>query len=353
MPPQSKVFWLPMAAMLFTFLLSYSARAEEKFRQPVEVIAANIIPVSGSRGRGLLPFYANRGLDSVNADVSRAVIVVHGRLRNAGTYFQSALAALEASGSERSRTLLIAPQFLADTDSRGRALAADILRWDIHGWQSGEDALMPAPVSSFEAIDSILERLSNRTLFPALRTVVIVGHSAGGQVVQRYAILGRGEADLMQRDTHLRYVVANSSSYSYFDALRPDGEGHFVAFPAASCPGFNKWRYGMEGLPRYASENAPGAVEQHYIERDVVYLLGTEDTDPNHTALDKTCMAEAEGPARLARGEAYFAYLRARHPRDLMHRLVHVPGVGHNGDRMLTSECGMAVIFDRPGCGSS
>jgi pimeloyl-ACP methyl ester carboxylesterase len=353
MPEQSKRFPVLLALVAILLPLASFAQAQERYRVPVEVVAANTIPVAGSSGAGLLPIYANRGLDSLNGDVDRAVIVIHGRLRNAGTYFQSALAALEASGDERSRTLLIAPQFLAEVDTRGRAMSPTVLRWGLDAWQSGEDAAAPAPVSSFEALDSLLARLSDPALFPALRSIVLVGHSAGGQVVQRYAILGRGEDSLRQRGVHLRYVVANSSSYAYFDASRPDREGHFATFPAASCPKFNTWRYGMNDLPRYAAGNTPASAEQRYVQRDVVYLLGTDDTNPNHSALDKTCMAESQGPERLARGEAYFAYLKERHPRDLAHRLVHVQGVGHNGDRMLTSECGMSVLFDRPDCGSS
>jgi pimeloyl-ACP methyl ester carboxylesterase len=330
-----------------------SSAAQERYREPVEVIAPNTLSLPGEGGRGLLPIYANRGLDAPNPDVERAVIVIHGRLRNAGTYFQSALAALEHSGEAGPHTLLIAPQFLATADGARTPLRADILRWDIDGWESGQDAAAPFPASSFDVMDAVLQRLSIASLFPALKTVVIAGHSAGGQFVQRYAILGRGEELLGERGVHVRYAIANPSSYAYFDERRPGDAGHLAPFSEAACPGFNQWKYGMEGLPRYAREKRPAALEDSYVRRDAVYLLGTEDTNPQHRALDKSCMAEAQGPARLARGEAYFAYLKERHPRELAHRLVHVSGVGHNGDRILASECGMAVLFDRPGCGSS
>jgi hypothetical protein len=47
----------------------------------------------------------------------------------------------------------------------------------------------------------------------------------------------------------------------------------------------------------------------------------------------------------LARGESYVDYLRLRHP-GLKPALHIVPGVGHNGDRMLGSACGLAALFD-------
>jgi hypothetical protein len=106
----------------------------------------------------------------------------------------------------------------------------------------------------------------------------------------------------------------------------------------------------MIGLPTYLASQDPAALEAAYAARDVVYLLGAADTNPNHPALDKTCMAEAEGPDRYARGLAYFRYLQRRRPTDLAHRLLQVPNVGHDGDLMFNSSCGLAALFDLSGC---
>ncbi|MEG2798029.1 MAG: alpha/beta hydrolase, partial [Pseudomonas sp.] len=65
---------------------------------------------------------------------------------------------------------------------------------------------------------------------------------------------------------------------------------------------------------------------------------------PNHPALDKSCEAETQGAYRLMRGHNYFDYLKQRHPQ-LGHRLVEVPGVGHDGDKMFTSPEGEKVLF--------
>ena len=136
----------------------------------------------------------------------------------------------------------------------------------------------------------------------------------------------------------LRYVVANPSSYAYFSPQRP------VKFDIANCPGFNDWKYGMQNLPDYAGGRGAQQLEQDYVSRDVTYLLGQQDTDPNHPALDKSCEAETQGAYRLMRGHNYFDYLKQRHPQ-LGHRLVEVPGVGHDGDKMFTSPEGEKVLF--------
>ena len=224
---------------------------------------------------------------------------------------------------------------------------------------SGADA-MNSPVSSFDAIDAILEILGDHRRFPNLKTVVLAGHSAGGQLLQRYAVVGRG-GDLLERSgIRVRYVVANPSSYVYFSperpALKPHGEFTFAA-PANTCSGgYDRWKYGVNDPPTYAPAEEFAKVENDYVRRDVVYLLGTKDTDPDHPALDKSCSGEDEGPYRFFRGKAYFRYLQMRHPElggtTATQQLWAVPGVEHDGEKMLNSECGLAALFDAGTCGT-
>lgn len=270
-------------------------------------------------------------------DVTRAVIIVHGRLRNAQTYLQSGIDAAEHAGVA-ANTLVIAPQFLNGSDVKRNHLDTQLLRWNDNDWMAGDASTSPGQISSFGALDQIIKHLSNRTLFPALKEIVVAGHSGGGQVVQRFALIGHAHPTLQTKGIRLRYVVANPSSYAYFSPQRP------VKFDAASCPGFNDWKYGMQHLPAYAQGQSAEQLEQTYVSRTITYLLGQQDTDPNHPALDKSCEAETQGAYRLIRGHNYFDYLKQRHPQ-LSQTLVEVPGVGHDGDGMFTSPEGQKVLF--------
>ncbi|MCU1737092.1 MULTISPECIES: alpha/beta fold hydrolase [Pseudomonas] len=290
---------------------------------------------------GELSVGLNRDWQGPMPDVERVLIIVHGRLRNAMTYLQSAETAAAQAGQDRN-TLIIAPQFLNESDARGNHLPGNLLRWHGDDWMAGSESTGPSPMSSYAALDEVLQRLSNRKKFPALREVIVAGHSGGGQVVQRYALVGHGDAQLAGSGIKLRYVVANPSSYAYFNAQRP-----VVGFSPASCPGFNDWKYGLQNLPTYAQGQSPAQLEQGYVQRDITYLLGQQDTDPNHPALDKSCGAEAQGAYRLIRGHNYFAYLQQRHPQGFTQTLVEVPGVGHNGDGMLTSPQGQKALFGK------
>ena len=66
--------------------------------------------------------------------------------------------------------------------------------------------------------------------------------------------------------------------------------------------------------------------------------------------LEVSCAGEAEGPTRLARGQAYFAYLKARHPAGWGQRLWLVEGVAHFGEKMVEAPCGVKALFATGTC---
>ncbi|TDV02050.1 alpha/beta hydrolase [Paraburkholderia caballeronis] len=321
--------------------------------KPVSHISDTRMMLDTPAGSAEFPLYVSRDWNAPQPDVTRAVIVIHGKLRNADTYFHSAEKARDAAqaqGADVNGTLLIAPQFLATLDFSLRSEPADLLRWDANGWMAGDDAVAPARISSYAVLDAIVARLADRTRFPNLRHVVFAGHSGGGQVVQRYAVAARDLGALASEGIDVRYVVSSPSSYAYFDALRPDEHGNAAPFDAASCAGFDDWKYGMQQRPAYLNDRTPAQLEAAYAARRVYYLVGGDDDDPQQKALDQSCPAEAQGPQRVARAHAYFRYLQARHPQGLNQSLHEVPGVGHNGARMLTSTCALAAMYDTPGC---
>jgi pimeloyl-ACP methyl ester carboxylesterase len=345
--------WLWATALMAGVLLGVGfAQAQRRIEDaPVWLVADHRLAVAAPSGSGILALYVSLDWDRPQPAITRAIVTVHGFERAADISRTVAEAARAKSGLDPDSVLLIEPQFLNDVDAAAENLPAEILRWRRAGWEGGEDALGPAPISSFAALDAILARLADPRLFPNLKNVVVAGHSGGGQMTQRYAVATRGGAALTKAGIHVRYVVANPSSYLYFSPERPAGDG-FAIFNRAACPAFDRWKYGIVGLPRYlAGEDAAG-LEAAYAARDVIYLLGDDDTNPHHRALDKTCMGEAEGPNRFARGRAYFRYLQQRNP-GFQHRLFEVPGVGHDSDLMFSSTCGLAALYDLPGCDGS
>lgn len=303
-------------------------------------------------GRALrLPVFASGPVDRPAPGVRRAVIVLHGLRRNADTYLAGMVQAVGEAGLAAD-TLVVAPQFLADVDAAGRALPDDVPRWSLQGWKDGGDAVHPAGLpaaagSSFAALDAVLDHFADRALYPALGQVVVAGHSAGGQVLARYAAAGRGDERLRARGVAVRYVIANPSSYLYFDERRPAPEtGGFRPYPAADCPDFNRYKYGLESPVPYVAAMPADGMLRRFLARDVVYLLGGADTDPDHRYLDRSCAGRAQGPHRLGRGTAYMDYLHTLTSDTAPHhRLLVVPGIGHDNRAMFASAQGREALF--------
>ena len=77
-------------------------------------------------------------------------------------------------------------------------------------------------VSSYRVLDQMAEMLDDVSQFPSLEQVIIGAHSAGGQLVQRYAMMTK----LFKRSNPapprvpFTFLVADPSSYAYLDKRR-------------------------------------------------------------------------------------------------------------------------------------
>ncbi|HEY6325732.1 MAG TPA: hypothetical protein VIW73_04345 [Candidatus Cybelea sp.] len=283
-------------------------------------------------GEGYARYFGTASLDG-DATVTRAIVVVHGVLRDADYYYDTGVIAANAAHALND-TLVIAPQFVEKSDLAGHAVSPQTLYWSSQ-WPGGSDAIAPAPISTYDVFDAIVVRLSDPARFPRLREIMIAGHSAGGQIVQRYAVVGKAP-QLDGGRVPVRLIVSNPSSYLYFTDWRPN--------PQPNCADFDAWRYGLRGAPRYVTGVA-AQLEARYVRRRVVYLMGTADVNPNEDDLDRTCGGEAQGPYRFARAKQYIAYIGRRHPEGTAQRYAFVKGVPHDNRRMFTSACGLAAIF--------
>lgn len=302
--------------------------------RPVTAIGPARLTLDSGEQSVVMPLFSNRAHWAAPDPALRlAVITIHGRQRNADLYLRVAEDA--ARGTD---CLIIAPQFVTLIDTPNRSVPEDLLLWTESEWMGGDPATLPVPVSGFAVLDALVAQLSDRNRFPALQTIVVAGHSGGGQVVQRYAIL-------TAREERLRFVIANPSSYAYFSPDRPCADGNFAPPDAMRFPGYNDWKYGLQARPAYGGALSDAALEQRYIGRDITYVLGQADCDPAHPALDRSAAAAAQGDNRLARGRAYFRYLQQRHGAALKHRMLEIPGVGHDPSGIFSAPPVRAQIF--------
>ena len=263
-------------------------------------------------------------------------------------------------------------------------------------------------VSSFDVLDHMLSILTNKRLFPNMDKISYVGHSAGGQMVQRYAVMSVLAA-LWDYDEEIdvAFIIANPSSYTYLDnrrykytcgncacdsrnctcdkdCTRPPYNTLSVprqAFVGSSWPcyqwNYDRWPYGIGSFSNKYGYRIPYALRDGFlgVERafriyrklHVVYLVGQNDTCNDglpvcdescwkredydegewpcfRNSMDTRCPALLQGPCRRTRGRQYMKYLETLYGQPT-HALFEVEGVGHNASGMFGSEVGLKQLF--------
>jgi pimeloyl-ACP methyl ester carboxylesterase len=290
--------------------------------------------------------YRTYGLGQFNDKITRALIVVHGAGRDADNYFRTGLAATFLAGALED-TIVISPRF-ASNDGAGclDVIEPNEVNWPCNGdsWRSGGVATNDEKLTSYDFADEIVRRLARKDVFPNLRAIVVSGHSAGGQFVTRYEMANQVHD---KAGVPITYVVANPSSYAYLDSERPnaDASGLRSFGDARNCTTYDNWPYGFKRRTGYASKLADDQLQKQFASRPVTYLLGQLDTLPL-AGFDSSCPAMAQGPNRLARGQAFANYVNKKY--NAQHKVMVVPLCGHNARCMFTAEPVLAILFPQP-----
>ena len=152
-------------------------------------------------------------------------------------------------------------------------------------WRGGGDA-EGTELSSYEVIDLILAKLSDKKLFPNLRKVALVGFSAGGQFVGRYVAVGKGE---VAPHIEMRYVALAPSTF-----LIPEPN--------------DSWHYGLKGRPRYSRNLSEEQIMENLRSRRCLHGCGLLDTLGRD--LDMTPLAMKQGHNRYVRFENFKELVR-------------------------------------------
>jgi hypothetical protein len=275
---------------------------------------------------GVFSAYIGQDISRIDPKIEKAVITVHGSERNAHTYFNS-IEMLSKKFQVADKTIIIAPHFKNTQDT----LIAGEMKWTDEGWLRGDEAVNNKSASSFALMDDIIATLHKN--FPKLKEVILTGHSAGGQFVQRYAVGSSLEKSFPK--THFRYVVTNPGSYLYLTRTRP------VMGPI-NCA-YNDYKFGLDHLNSYMAKREKSLMIAEYLSKDVFYMVGEADTISGD--IDQTCPAQYQGINRLYRGINFKTQLDREFIQNA-HQLRTVPGVGHTQYGMYTSDTGSKVLFE-------
>ncbi len=317
------------------------------------------VSLGGGPQRSLI--YRSYPLDARNEAITRVFVLVHGAGRDADNYFRSAMAAAFLGGA-LDNTLVISPRMASsDGASCKDPLGPDEISWPCNTWRSGGVSLNHASLTSFDFVDEILRKVVRKNIFPNLRAIVVAGHSAGGQVVNRYEMTNQVHDTL---GVPVTYVVSNPSSYAYPDDARPtaaafaltaNAPGYIPETPpgatafrppgdARNCTTYDQWPFGLNHRTGYSAKQTDDQIRKQLAARPTTYLLGELDILPLG-GFDGSCPAMAQGPTRLARGQAFAKY--ANEKFGSKHSVTVVALCGHNARCMFTSEAALPLIFPK------
>jgi hypothetical protein len=369
-------------------------------------------------GRTTFPYHANQLLRA-GGNQTMTLFIQHGAMRNADNYFCSFRSLMKEQDYRPFEDILvIAPDFNYKNDDG--VLPTDAFWNSTKPWGDWRVGAESDPeccangfgthggktISSFQVLDHMLGLLSDKRLYPHMNKISYTGHSAGGQMVQRYAIMSQLTANDNEDPSELEFIVANPSSYTYLDERRwkyacgecdcgpmnctcdqdcsDQGKRNELGVPDLEGVGsdwvchdedYNHWPYGLGAFTDhrhqvpYAVRTGVDRAIQNYRERSVVYMVGQNDTCTdtvlptcnadcwkrddylpdewpcyrNH--MDTRCPAMLEGPFRRNRGIQYMKYLEEVYG-EKTHKLHVIPGVGHNATGMFGSPIGLEELFN-------
>ncbi|THU79475.1 hypothetical protein K435DRAFT_943064 [Dendrothele bispora CBS 962.96] len=291
-------------------------------------------PIPGTDS--VFPLYQSSGLDT--SQVTRAIIVPAAEARDHWSYWitmqniKMDLASTNSSFNPNT-TSIMSPCFLSQNDISAGAGNSNQLFWKGGDWFSGDFADGPDKndkISSFDVLDTLINHYTNASAYPNIQAVVLAGHSAAGQIFQRYAAMRVPTVN----DDRVNFIVANPGSYLWLVTDRPRTND--------SCTDVNvydKYKYGLTtGIPGYSTGDfndiGRNGTVTRYLGRNVHYALGTDDDGPGDTG----CEASTQGTSHLDRGNNFLNMLNSM-PNGMppSHSIDMVEGVSHQQEQMFNS----------------
>lgn len=317
-------------------------------------IARGRFTVRCSKPGVFVPYASTHPIDRANPKITRVIVGIHSSGFDANKCLRAlAQAAAKVRGASES-TLIVAPQFFT-VDAITQRIPSGLLAWKVSPYYGSSLASIgpqkeDLAISAHDVLNQILAGVVSKQSFPNLTHVVICGHSAGGQMAQRYAITS---AFRPPAGISVRFVASGASSYAYLDNKRPR-QGNPVTFEplegefATKYPRYNKWPFKLDERYRAFRRAQSDYLRKRYATRRVLYLCGSKDNDPKDRTMSTTYGAMLQGRNRLERMKLFYEHLIDVYGEEI--RKTHVTGiasgVNHNGFDAYASPAGLKFLFD-------
>lgn len=325
----------------------------------------------------LINYYSHgsNGARLVESNIKRAVIVIHGLLRDPWNYANdvrklaptsekhfgshiskqtlNALEKVTDSNIDMDSVAVMAPYFPNGADkgyaypwteglASGKGSTSNALVWAGSQWSAGSDNEYPhnsRNTSSFYVLDTLIRYFDDKTLFPNLNEIVLVGHSMGGQMLQRYAAIG----DQLDTISPVTLWVGNPDSMVWLSEDRP--------LTTEDCSTYDEYRAGYSNFTDYPRmtygaglvDQGRDAIWNNMMGKRIAWARGTLDFGNQA----RTCAEYTQGADR---NERFFYFIKqftpsCSDPNGPNCETVDLIPVTHDNGQMFGSAAGLARLF--------
>lgn len=253
-------------------------------------------------------YCSNRDVSTPNSEIKRAVIGIGGAGGDAKLMYEERMM-LYLPPSMSDTTTVISLQFLQNDNKEDdtvldiHGLGPEYLYWG--GWyRYCKNAKNRGRMSSCEVIDWLVEELIEKN--ENLEHIAVIGHSAGGILVNRYSLLSDSEERAQAHGVTMSYGAGSAGRFVWLTTDRPGTIG-------INCTDtFNDWPYGLdhrvENLVPYQSSVNEVTIRYRAMTRSIYYWTGENDLlvpDP-----EEHCPIRAQGDTTLEIMWNYLAHIQ-------------------------------------------
>ncbi|PWN43141.1 hypothetical protein IE81DRAFT_289026, partial [Ceraceosorus guamensis] len=297
----------------------------------------------------VMPFYITSAGMYQRENVKRIVVTAPGKPRDTWLYAnlaQNAAAVVynnQSSGVTNGSVVIVSPAWLNEVDQQAGSVQGNELYWNGSAWEYGGNSVGPKlnhSLSTFEVLDYFLDSFFDTAQWPALSSVTLVGHSMGGQMVQRYATLKKQK----QYDDNVYYFIGDPGSYTWLSKDRP--------YPNATCDAqAQQYHYGLYGnqtkVIKYARKDVVANttyIVQRFLSRKIHMAYGLLDNG----AGDTHCQAREQGGNHLDRGSQFvlsLANLTGTKTLPPTHSVSFLGNISHQDYAVYSSNSSLQFLF--------
>ena len=267
---------------------------------------------------GSFRFFSSFHLDSVS-EIKGVIITIHGHTRNADDYFDKMISIISGQGLQ-DEVMVISPKFITIYEQS----AETDWYWNTTSWKWGLQSYASPDgnnVSTFELIDSLLFRLSEKNLFPQLTDILVTGHSSGAAFVHMYSATKQNNN---YNDLNLHFSVVNNQYFLHPDSTRLQENGSLSVLE--NCDIYNNWPYGLDALSPHMEYIGKENTENNFLSNKVDYFIAELDTDTGD--ITSGCQYEFLGSNRYEKNMNYKIYMDTVYPYN-QHSFTTIPNLGH------------------------